>query len=134
MLIAFLLGSIEYTLILIYYISFYLACDRESYTSETGTIKYPSSGNYEPNLNCFFRITVAEGKRVKITFLENFDFASGTFIENLRFSNIPKPTTDGNYSSIYVSASMCSWLVYKLCIQLVCKLTKSQNVRLRLTG
>ena len=99
MLIAFLLGSIEYTLILIYYISFYLACDRESYTSETGTIKYPSSGNYEPNLNCFFRITVAEGKRVKITFLENFDFASGTFIENLRFSNIPKPDSDGKYST-----------------------------------
>ena len=80
---------------------FHPACDRDSYTSETGsgTIKYPDSGNYERNLNCYFRITVPDGKKVRITFKNTFDVQDGTFISNLRFSNIPKPANGGEYNS-----------------------------------
>jgi len=69
-----------------------IPCDRDSYTSETGsgTIKYPDSGNYERNLNCYFRITVPDGKKVKINFKNIFDVQDGTFISNLRFSNLPE--------------------------------------------
>ena len=53
------------------------ACVHEVYTGETGELNYPEDGGlYETNLNCYFKIIVSEGKKVKIHF-DHFDFAQG---------------------------------------------------------
>ena len=47
------------------------------YTGDSGSITYPVDGGfYEPNLNCYFKIVVGEGKKVKVQF-EHFDLATG---------------------------------------------------------
>ena len=66
-----------------------LACDKEIYT-EPGTIMYPKSGNYEPNMNCYFKIKSADGTKVKITFTK-FSFQAGVDYRIELYSNNPIP-------------------------------------------
>ena len=59
-----------------------LACDLPIYTepNDVGTIKFPSDrdsgGMYGPNMNCYFKIIVSPGKRVKIQF-KDFNLQPG---------------------------------------------------------
>ena len=48
----------------------------ETITGDSGSIKYPEEGFYDDNLNCYFKIIVEEGKKVKISF-DQFNFARG---------------------------------------------------------
>ena len=60
----------------------YLACDLPIYMepNDVGTIKFPSDrdsgGMYGPNMNCYFKIIVSPGKKVKIVF-KDFNLQSG---------------------------------------------------------
>ena len=45
------------------------------------------------------KLKINDDKKVQITFKNTFDVQDGTFVSNLRFSNIPKPANGGKYSS-----------------------------------
>ena len=82
----FLFAVLQFLELICNFFQINLACDRDIYRSATGTIKFPNSGVYDANLNCYFRIRVADGMKVKIEFKNTFDFQDGTFISSLRYS------------------------------------------------
>ena len=64
-----------------------------------GTIKYPSDGSmYSIDLNCYFKIEVSTGKKVKITF-KDFDLETGVdYGINLLYPAFSLTNADGEFS------------------------------------
>ena len=59
-----------------------------------GTIKFPSDGSdYSIDLNCYFKIEVSTGKKVKITFQNSFVMQSGV---DYGITNFPGYNTNLN--------------------------------------
>jgi len=53
-------------------------CTEETYTGESGTIDYPGGNkDYDPNLNCLFKISLAQDHVVQFSFSQ-FDFEEAT--------------------------------------------------------
>ena len=73
---------------------------------------YPEDGGlYEHNLNCYFKLIVEEGKRVKIHF-ENFDFAPGynygiglASNDNKRITKKSRPEKKGQFVNIVYNSA-----------------------------
>ena len=64
-------------------------------------MKYPSSGNYDPNLNCYFKLIVPDGKKVKITF-SAFNFQAGVDYSITLNSVTADPWCHGNYDFLQI--------------------------------
>ena len=64
-------------------------------------MKYPSSGNYDPNLNCYFKLIVPDGKKVKITFTA-FNFQAGVDYSITLNSVTADPWCHGNYDFLQI--------------------------------
>ena len=91
---------------------FVLACLPDTFSGSSGSITYPPTGElYDRNIKCFFKITVAEGQKIKIKF-EQFDFAPG-YNYNIERTNsdstaITKKFVGDNFQGMYDLKSLTS--------------------------